>query len=513
MSDIINKYPYTDLHSVNLDYILKIVRENAGLHLEVSGNQLLMKTADNTIISAITIPYATSANTANTASSASYASTAGSAASAAYATEAATAATATTATSAAHATSADTATSATSATNATNATYATTAGSATNATNAINAQTAAYAETTGSVTHAQKAIESVTINGDKIRFTAYDGSNIDITAPYAVKAQKDDLGNIIKSTYVANVVDDNGVMKFNDAQGNTIVSLTPSASMASVDNYGNNIANYVKAILVSSNSNYVTVDHGDGTSDSITIHYSETAWKDSNGNVIKNSYVKRLAMVTDPNDGHKKLVAYNGDTPEAEIFRLELEAYSAQIAQEANHAARADFASTAAEATHAETAESAETASNGDVISDYMKEVVFNDTQYGVQNMVFNSGSEEEVYSVNLFERSKILVGFFDKDKTNPDDIYSLAVNGQVTYTVDPNTLGWYKCDEVDDILKEGVVVGYINSSDQMIMRCPIFYSNGYYYISGFDHTDSSFKVFMLWQGTLATDFVVKRVL
>ena len=348
MSDIINKYPYTDLHSVNLDYILKIVRENAGLHLEVSGNQLLMKTADNTIISAITIPYATSANTANTASSASYASTAGSAASAAYATEAATAATAATATNASHATSADTATSATSASNATNATYATTAGSATNATNAINAQTAAYAETTGSVTHAQKAIESVTINGDKIRFTAYDGSNIDITAPYAVKAQKDDLGNIIKSTYVANVVDDNGVLKFNDAQGNTIVSLTPSASMASVDNYGNNIADYVKTILVSSDSNYVTVDHGDGTSDSITIHYSETAWKDSNGNVIKNSYVKRLAMVTDPNDGHKKLVAYNGDTPEAEIFRLELEAYSAQVAQEANHASRADYASIAA---------------------------------------------------------------------------------------------------------------------------------------------------------------------
>lgn len=360
MSDIINKYPYTDLHSVNLDYILKIVRENAGLHLEVSGNQLLMKTADNTIVSAITIPYATSANTANTASSASYASTAGSAASAAYATEAATAATATTATSATHATSADTATSATSATNATNATYATTAGSATNATNAINAQTAAYAETTGSVTHAQKAIESVTINGDKIRFTTYDGSNMDITAPYAVKAQKDDLGNVIKSTYFANVVDDNGVLKFNDAQGNTIVSLTPSASMASVDNYGNDIADYVKAILVSSNSNYVTVDHGDGTSDSITIHYSETAWKDSNGNVIKNSYVKRLAMVTDPNDGHKKLVAYNGDTPEAEIFRLEFEAYSAQIAQEANHASRADYASVAAEATTATTAATAD---------------------------------------------------------------------------------------------------------------------------------------------------------
>ena len=85
MSDLINKYPYTDFHAVNLDYILKVVRENAGLHLEVSGNQLLLKTADNTIISAITIPYATEAGSSNTAQSAAYASTAGSASSASYA--------------------------------------------------------------------------------------------------------------------------------------------------------------------------------------------------------------------------------------------------------------------------------------------------------------------------------------------------------------------------------------------------------------------------------------------
>lgn len=440
MSDIINKYPYTDLHSVNLDYILKIVRENAGLHLEVSGNQLLMKTADNTIISAITIPYATSANTANTASSASYASTAGSAASAAYATEAATAATAATATNASHATSADTATSATTATNATNATYATTAGSATNATNAINAQTAAYAETTGSVTHAQKAIESVTINGDKIRFTAYDGSNIDITAPYAVKAQKDDLGNVIKSTYVANVVDDNGVLKFNDAQGNTIVSLTPSASMASVDNYGNDIADYVKAILVSSDSNYVTVDHGDGTSESITIHYSETAWKDSNGNVIKNSYVKRLAMVTDPNDGHKKLVAYNGDTPEAEIFRLELEAYSAQIAQEANHASRADFASIAA-------------TSSGSISA-----ITTPSDEY--DSFTINNG-DGTTKKIDIHNKSIIEINLYgDGIKTNPTD---LAVNASEDYEVDSDDLSKYRhISTVGDVINSNINFVYL---------------------------------------------------
>ena len=497
MSDIINKYPYTDLHSVNLDYILKIVRENAGLHLEVSGNQLLMKTADNTIISAITIPYATSANTANTASSASYASTAGSAASAAYATEAATAATATTATSAAHATSADTATSATSATNATNATYATTAGSATNATNAINAQTAAYAETTGSVTHAQKAIESVTINGDKIRFTTYDGSNTDITAPYAVKAQKDDLGNVIKSTYIANVIDDNGVMKFNDAQGNTIISLTPSASMASVDNYGNNIADYVKAILVSSNSNYVTVDHGDGTSDSITIHYSETAWKDSNGNVIKNSYVKRLAMVTDPNDGHKKLVAYNGDTPEAEIFRLELEAYSAQIAQEANHAARADFAITAAEAQTALT-------SSGSVSSITSP----NDER---QKLVIANGDGTNT-TINIFKKANptiYLVGASGQDM--PFDSGFTVGHTEEYSAEDFENYGW---DSADLALEENVTFSIVDNDREEIFTAKAYLTTGAgITVNVFDYANSALKVFRIIAGNADDTLIVERLM
>ena len=348
MSDLINKYPYTDFHAVNLDYILKLVRENAGLHLEESGNQILLKTADNTIISAITAPYAASANTANTASSASYAATAGSAASATYATSAGSAATATNATNAANATNADYATSAGSATSADSATYATSAGSATNATNAVNAQTAAYAETTGNVEHADNAIESVTLQGDKVRFTTYGGTVTDITIPFATKAQKDDLGNIIKSTYIANVVDDNGTLKFQDATGATM----------------NTIADYVKSVSVESGSDYVTIDHGTGTAETLQIPYSDKAWKDTNGNVIKNTYVKRLEIITDPNDGHKKLVAYNGDNPEAELFRIPVEAYRAQEAAEADHAAAADYATNAGTAQIAVNAATAETANN-----------------------------------------------------------------------------------------------------------------------------------------------------
>ena len=418
MSDLINKYPYTDFHAVNLDYILKLARENEGLHLEESGNQILLKTADNTIVSAITAPYAASAGSANTASSASYASTAGNAASATYATSAGSAATATNATNAANATKADFATSAGSATSAENATYATTAGSATNATNAVNAQNAAYAETTGNVEHAENAIESVTIQGDKVRFTTYGGTVTDITISFATKAQKDDLGNIIRSTYISNVVDDNGTLKFQDATGATIVSLIPSVTQAVTDSYGNTIADYVKSVSVESGSNYVTIDHGTGTAETLQIPYSDKAWKDTNGNVIKNTYVKRLEIITDPNDGHKKLVAYNGDNPEAELFRIPVEAYRAQEAAEADHAAAADYATSAGIAATSTGSVSSITKnrniltiSNGDGTSStvdlttasqkylYLSDTVNNNTN--LFDAAFTVGHEEEIAITN----------------------------------------------------------------------------------------------------------------
>lgn len=181
-------------------------------------------------------------------------------------------------------------------------------------------------------TDATNAIETVAISGDHITFTTYGGQVTTITAPYAVKAQKDDLGNTIKTTYVAGVTNDaqTGKLQFRDAMGNIIVELLPTVDTAVHDDYGNAIADYIKSIVVSSNSDYVTVTHGDGDVDTLTIHYSDTAWKDTNGNVIKNFYISYLECVEDVDDGHYKIVAYNGDTPRAELFRFEVTAYSAQ---------------------------------------------------------------------------------------------------------------------------------------------------------------------------------------
>lgn len=345
---IVNQYPYTDLHSINLDYVIKLCRENMGLHLEISGNQLILKTADGSIVSSVTIHYAEEAGHATTATSATSAASATNATNAQNATYSTNSAHAVTADSATIAATANQATSAITATSAASADYATTAGSANTATRATSAATADYAETTGSVDHANKAIETVSVVGNTLYFEDYEGNGFNLTIPYATKAFSDSSGSPIRKAYVADVLEgDNGAIIFKAADGNTIATITPTAASAASDTYGNTIADYVKTISAPNDSNYVTVSHGTGAAETLTVNYSNQAWKDTNGNVIKNTYIKDLECIEDENDGHYKLVAYNGDNPQAELFRTEIKAYSAQVADEAAHAITADTATTA----------------------------------------------------------------------------------------------------------------------------------------------------------------------
>ena len=181
-------------------------------------------------------------------------------------------------------------------------------------------------------TNATNAIQTVTISGNNIIFTTYGGAQTSIQAPYAVKAQKDDLGNNIKSTYIANVINNSqtGEISFIDAQGHEIVSIVPTVDSAVHDSLGNDITDYIKSILTSPNSNFVTVTHGDNTVDTLTINYSTIAWKDTYGNAIGNTYCSLLTMGVDPQDGEPVVIGWNGETPKAEIFRLKVQAVSAQ---------------------------------------------------------------------------------------------------------------------------------------------------------------------------------------
>lgn len=181
-------------------------------------------------------------------------------------------------------------------------------------------------------TDATNAIETLSVVGDQIIGTTYGGQTFAITAPYAVKAQKDDNGNTIKETYFAGVDNDPdaGTITFYDALGQVLATIQNGViTHAIYDDYDNPLAGYIKAIQATAGSDYLTATHGDGTVDSIKVDYSERAWKDTNGNVIKNTYVKRLAIAQDPDDGQWKLFAFNGDNPEALLFALVITAEKA----------------------------------------------------------------------------------------------------------------------------------------------------------------------------------------
>lgn len=403
-----HSYPYTDYHELNLDYLLRLCRENVGLSLDVLGDNLRLVNANGEVISSVTVSYAEKALTdKNGKDISTYIFSAGtsgdtivfthgdntvSTVTVPYAVKAekdvqnkdildyvyavqvagdklriTKGDTTITEITVPYAVKASTDINGKSITTygaalaaegnkitlrdstgtlineitvpfATEANHASTATLADEATHAINADDADHADEADNADyatlagHSTNSIETVAVSGDNIVFTTYGGTTFNITSPYSIKAQKDDLGNVIKTTYICNVTQNSstGKLSFLDALGNSVVELTPIAGNAINDSYNNLIADYIKQIIVSQNSDYVTVTHGTGTVDTLTIHYSETAWKDTNGNVIKNTYVKDMECIEDVDDGHYKLVAYNGDTPQAELFRFEVYAYAAQ---------------------------------------------------------------------------------------------------------------------------------------------------------------------------------------
>ena len=247
--------------------------------LTVDGDHVVLRDAKGRVLNSITVPYATEANHANSADMAAEA---------------------------AHAEEAD---------------------------SALDADRADLADLATVATDCTNAIQSVSISGNTVVLTTYGGQINTLTIPYAIKAQKDDAGNTIKTTYVASVSQDpvTGEISFYDATGTVITSLVPTASKATYDSYDNEIADYIKTIVVSSNSDYVTVTHGDGAVNTIQINYSTHAWKDTNENVIKNTYCRLLTMETDAQTGDSVLVGWNGDNPTAEIFRLRVRAVSSYI--------------------------------------------------------------------------------------------------------------------------------------------------------------------------------------
>lgn len=179
--------------------------------------------------------------------------------------------------------------------------------------------------------HAENGIESVDISGDTIVFTTYAGQTFSITSPYSVKALKDSLNNTFISSYISQVTNDNntGKISFFSPDGTKLAEITPTVNKAVNDSFNNRIADYIKTIVTNPNSDYMTVTHGTGETDSITIHYATRAWKDTYDNVIGNTYIKNLEIELDSLDGKYYLIAYNGE--DSELFRIALDDFQAPI--------------------------------------------------------------------------------------------------------------------------------------------------------------------------------------
>lgn len=183
-------------------------------------------------------------------------------------------------------------------------------------------------------TDADNAIEHVQVTGDQIVFTTYAGQSYALTPAKAIKADKDGNNNTIVNTYFADVANDaqTGTITFYDATGQVLAEIHQgTVTRAIYDNYDNPIAGYINSIVANVQSDYLLVTHGDGTADSVKVNYAEHAYMDTNNNVIKNTYVKRLAIVEDIDDHKFKLIGYNGDNPEAQIFALTLPELTAEV--------------------------------------------------------------------------------------------------------------------------------------------------------------------------------------
>lgn len=181
---------------------------------------------------------------------------------------------------------------------------------------------------------ANNAIEQVSISGNDMIFTTYAGQSYTVRAPYAIKANKD-KNNKELTSYIANVINDTqtGELKFYDGENNLIITLAPTVNKATYDNLNNTISDYINSVVADPQSDYVLVTHGDGTVDSIKIRYSEVAWKDTNNNVIKNTYCTDISIEPNPNDQTEMdLVGWNGDNPAAEIFRHPLDGLFGSLA-------------------------------------------------------------------------------------------------------------------------------------------------------------------------------------
>jgi hypothetical protein len=190
----------------------------------------------------------------------------------------------------------------------------------------------------------------------------------------------------------------------------------------------------------------------------------------------------------------------NFDNPEAEIFRIELNCYSAQIADNATHAVNADHATTADEAT---TAQSALT-SSGSVSSISSP----NDER---QKIVIANG-DGTTTKINIFSKANpeiYLVGA--SGQSLPFDS-SFTVGHSEEYTAeDFEKYGWPSADYA---LQENINFCVVDVDRNTIFEAKTHFTwlAGYCVIV-YDHTNTEIKVFSVTDGNSDSTLTLTRLM
>ena len=331
---MIHGYPFTDYHELSLDFIMKLARESLGLHLETSGKFLKLVNANGDDISKLLVTYADMARVddeGNTISA--FILNAGVDGNAVIFTKGngeVTTITVPYSVKAEKDMNNNAITSYVHGVNVNGDNLIVTFGDGSTLTVTVPYAIKARDDVNGKALTSYVA--SVVPVGDKLAIK--DGNNntiAEITVPYAVKALKDSLNNTFISSYISNVTADNatGKISFFAPDGTKLAEITPTVNKAVNDSFNNRIADYVKTIVTNPNSDYMTVTHGTGETDSITIHYATRAYKDTYDNVIGNTYIRSLSIVYDAVEDKHYLVAYNGEL--SELFRIDLVEFTPEL--------------------------------------------------------------------------------------------------------------------------------------------------------------------------------------
>ena len=252
---IIHRYPYTDYHSMNLDFLMNLACESMGLHLVIDGKYLKLVNQMGQDVSKVVVSFADVALQDKNGNDIT-----------AYVLSAST----------------------------NNHNLILTKGDGTFTTITIPYSVTAEKDVNNNdITSYVRSIDS---SNNSVVVTFGDNTTFDFTVPYAVKARDDKNGKDL-TTYVSNIEAVSNKLVVKDGNGSTLAEITvPYAEKANKDADGDVISNTYGVAIASGITTVILRDKTGVALSEITVPYAEKANKDVNGNEFISDYGATLGV-------------------------------------------------------------------------------------------------------------------------------------------------------------------------------------------------------------------------